>query len=622
MSYTLVSATDPVQPRFLRLISAIGIAMIAKGEEPLATTPQILWGDGVPAVAAPNGSVAIRRDGANMDEVIYARQGGAWVAFLLSASAPMDFKGGVTLPADFPTAAAVQSGDYYTALADVTDNDATKTNTGDSFIAGDEFVWNGAGWTNLGTLRDHAGTHDEGGADPLTDLPAAAVLGGTARLVSEVAAWLDQDVTIGSSPTLDASNLSGVGAAGLDANTDQDVKSGAAPVLAVTNMTGSAAGLDSDATAHAASNGTSHANVVLNDTHRASAGADHADVVTNSAHVAGDGSDHADVAANTVLTAQATTIARGTVELATTAEVDTGTDTDRAITPDALNGSAPVLSVANITGTRAGIDSDSATHIAADGKDHSDVVLNNTHRASSGVDHANVVLNDTHRTGDGSDHADVATNSAHVAGDGSDHADVAANTVLTAQATEGARGTLEIATQAETNAGADDTRALTPKKLKDSSLVSALPSIISKQITTGDLTESGNGVVQEINFDDVIPGGAPVLSRWIDLDTEFSGGGVVSVDADFGDGVDDDGYYSAEDVFTGAGTGPKPKPSTPGALIGAPTQGGFAADIADGDRTPSVTFDPDGAHNLAQLTAGDLTAYVLYIDTPTGPPIT
>jgi len=42
---------------------------------------------------------------------------------------------------------------------------------------------------------------------------------------------------------------------------DQNVTSGAAPVLAVTNMTGSAAGIDSDATAHAASDGSGHADV-------------------------------------------------------------------------------------------------------------------------------------------------------------------------------------------------------------------------------------------------------------------------------------------------------------------------------------------------------------------------
>ncbi len=54
----------------------------------------------------------------------------------------------------------------------------------------------------------------------------------------------------------------------------------------------------------------------------------------------------------------------------------------------------------------------STAHAAADGKSHSDVVLNNTHRGSNGTNHANVVLNDTHRASAGTDHSDVVLNSA------------------------------------------------------------------------------------------------------------------------------------------------------------------------------------------------------------------
>jgi len=57
----------------------------------------------------------------------------------------------------------------------------------------------------------------------------------------------------------------------------------------------------------------------------------------------------AEVAANTALTAQATTTARGTVELATAAEVTTGTDTGRALTPDALANSTPVFNGSGLT---------------------------------------------------------------------------------------------------------------------------------------------------------------------------------------------------------------------------------------------------------------------------------
>jgi len=47
---------------------------------------------------------------------------------------------------------------------------------------------------------------------------------------------------------------------------------------------------------------------------------------------------------------QATTTAVGAAELATTTEVNTGTDATRAITPDALSGSAPTLTGTNFTG--------------------------------------------------------------------------------------------------------------------------------------------------------------------------------------------------------------------------------------------------------------------------------
>jgi hypothetical protein len=63
---------------------------------------------------------------------------------------PMLYKGGITLAADFPTLALVQSGWTYTVLADVTDNDVTKTNTGQTFLSNAEIAWNGSNWTSLG----------------------------------------------------------------------------------------------------------------------------------------------------------------------------------------------------------------------------------------------------------------------------------------------------------------------------------------------------------------------------------------------------------------------------------------------------------------------------------------
>jgi len=63
---------------------------------------------------------------------------------------PLQLKGAIAVAADFPTSAAVETGWSYLISADVTDNDATKTNTGQSFKAGDEIAWNGTNWTRLG----------------------------------------------------------------------------------------------------------------------------------------------------------------------------------------------------------------------------------------------------------------------------------------------------------------------------------------------------------------------------------------------------------------------------------------------------------------------------------------
>lgn len=65
---------------------------------------------------------------------------------------PMLFKGGIALNSDFPTLAEVENGWTYTILADVTDDDATKTNAGQSFLLNDEIAWNGTNWTILGSV--------------------------------------------------------------------------------------------------------------------------------------------------------------------------------------------------------------------------------------------------------------------------------------------------------------------------------------------------------------------------------------------------------------------------------------------------------------------------------------
>jgi len=64
---------------------------------------------------------------------------------------PLQFKGTININTDFPLIADVQSGWFYIVNADVTDNAGVLyTNTGLSFNAGDEIVWNGTTWNILG----------------------------------------------------------------------------------------------------------------------------------------------------------------------------------------------------------------------------------------------------------------------------------------------------------------------------------------------------------------------------------------------------------------------------------------------------------------------------------------
>jgi len=81
---------------------------------------------------------------------------------------PVIFKGSITVNTDFPLLADVESGWLYRVLADVTDNAGPpRTNTGQSFKAGDEIVWNGLDWTNLGpaSFAASAVTYDNSGSD-------------------------------------------------------------------------------------------------------------------------------------------------------------------------------------------------------------------------------------------------------------------------------------------------------------------------------------------------------------------------------------------------------------------------------------------------------------------------
>jgi hypothetical protein len=73
-----------------------------------------------------------------------------------TVTSPFLYKGNIAAAAGFPTALLVQTGWLYTVTADVTDNDGTKTNTGQVFLAGQEIAWNGTNWTVVGDALTNA----------------------------------------------------------------------------------------------------------------------------------------------------------------------------------------------------------------------------------------------------------------------------------------------------------------------------------------------------------------------------------------------------------------------------------------------------------------------------------
>jgi len=68
---------------------------------------------------------------------------------------PLLFKGGIAAAADFPALADVETGWMYKITADVTDDDVTKTNTGESFFSGAEIAWDGSAWLDFGSENEY-----------------------------------------------------------------------------------------------------------------------------------------------------------------------------------------------------------------------------------------------------------------------------------------------------------------------------------------------------------------------------------------------------------------------------------------------------------------------------------
>lgn len=129
----------------------------------------------------------------------------------------------------------------------------------------------------------------------------------------------------------------------------------------------------------------------------------------------------------------------------------------------------------------------------------------------------------------------------------------------------------------------------------------ALESVIkltSLRIQHGDLTDADNGDSQTFNIGTTLPAGAWVIGHQINVATAFSGGGATDVTVAIG-GTDADGIVAATSVFTGVS----------GKISG--TSGASPFGIYGGEQL-TATVDIDAGHNLAGLTAGDMTISILY----------
>lgn len=78
---------------------------------------------------------------------VYKDSTGNYIGAYIPSSLP--FHGTILIPSDFPTLADVMLGWTYFIGADVTDDDPTKTNTGQSFTTGQQIAWNGTGWSDV-----------------------------------------------------------------------------------------------------------------------------------------------------------------------------------------------------------------------------------------------------------------------------------------------------------------------------------------------------------------------------------------------------------------------------------------------------------------------------------------
>ena len=133
---------------------------------------------------------------------------------------PMQYKGAISLPGDFPLLAEVETGWFFKILADVTDDDPTKTDTGQTFPASHEIVWNGTSWDDVGpptqpqinqdtfiatalqTVFVLTKTYLTGGMALVTMNGVSYSKGTDFTIAGTTLTWLDTDFTLGAGDTV------------------------------------------------------------------------------------------------------------------------------------------------------------------------------------------------------------------------------------------------------------------------------------------------------------------------------------------------------------------------------------------------------------------------------------
>jgi len=110
------------------------------------------------------------------EEIVW--DGSGWVRIGGSLTAPYQLKGSIAAAANFPPPAAtattgVKDGYTYYCTAAVTDNDGTKTNTGQSFLLGDFIIWRTSGWHVISSANKMV---EMGAISLSTDFPLVATV--------------------------------------------------------------------------------------------------------------------------------------------------------------------------------------------------------------------------------------------------------------------------------------------------------------------------------------------------------------------------------------------------------------------------------------------------------------